>query len=41
MNADEAAKCLSVAKQAINAGDFAKAERLLTKSIRLQETNEA
>lgn len=41
MNADEAAKCLSKAKQAINERDFDKAERFLVKSIKLHETNEA
>ena len=41
MNADEAQKCLSLAKQAINARNFEKAERMLTKSIRLHQTNEA
>ena len=41
MNADQAAKCLSMAIQAINARDFEKAEKFLTKSIKLHETNEA
>ena len=41
MNADEAQKCLTIAKRAINERDFAKAERFLIKSIKLHETNEA
>lgn len=41
MNADEALKCLNLAKQAINQGDLDKAERFLTKSIKLNETEEA
>ena len=41
MNADEAAKCLNIAKRAINERDFAKAEKFLIKSIRLHENNEA
>ena len=41
MNADEALKCFNLAKQAINGRDFPKAERLLVKSIKLQETKEA
>jgi|SanBayMetagenome_1026888.scaffolds.fasta_scaffold558917_1 flagellin-specific chaperone FliS len=41
MNADEALKCLNIAKQAINQRDFEKAERFLVKSIKLQETEEA
>lgn len=41
MNKDEAEKCLSLAKQAINNKEWNKAERLLVKSIRLHETNEA
>jgi len=41
MNADEALKCLNLAKQAITARDFEKAERFLVKSIKLHETSEA
>jgi hypothetical protein len=41
MNADEALKCLIIAKQAINLRDFDKAKRFLVKSIKLNETNEA
>ncbi len=41
MNADEAEKCLNIAKRAVNAGDFGKAEKFLIKSIKLHETNEA
>lgn len=41
MNADEAQKCLNIAKKAINERDFTKAEKFLGKSIRLHETNEA
>ena len=41
MNADEAEKCLNLAKRAINERDFDKAEKFLIKSIKLHETNEA
>lgn len=41
MNADEAAKCLNIAKRAINERDFTKAEKFLLKSIRLDSNNEA
>ena len=41
MNADEAAKCLIIAKRAINDGNWEKAEKFLVKSIKLHETNEA
>ena len=41
MNADEALKCLNIAKKSINERDFGKAERFLIKSIKLHETNEA
>ena len=41
MNADEAEKCLNIAKRAINDRDFGKAERFLVKSIKLNDTNEA
>jgi hypothetical protein len=41
MNADEALKCLNIAKQAISQRDFDKAERFLVKSIKLNETQEA
>ena len=41
MNADEAVKCLNMAKRAINERLFVKAEKWLTKSIKLHETNEA
>jgi hypothetical protein len=40
MNSDEALKCLDVAKTAINAKDWAKAERFTLKSLRLHETSE-
>ena len=41
MNADEARKCLSIARESIQKGDFSKAERFLVKSIKLNETSEA
>lgn len=41
MNADEAEKCLNIAKRAINEQNFDKAEKFLIKSIKLHETNEA
>ncbi len=41
MNADEAAKCLIIAKRAINERNFDKAEKFLVKSIKLHENNEA
>jgi len=41
MNADEAVKCLNIAKKAINERDFDKAERFLVKSVKLNETSEA
>ena len=41
MNADEAAKCINIAKRAINDRDFDKAERFLVKSIKLHDNNEA
>ena len=41
MNADEAKKCLSVARAAIEKQMWDKAEKWLTKSIRLHETSEA
>ena len=41
MNADEAAKCLNIAKRAINERNFEKAEKFLTKSIKLHDNNEA
>lgn len=41
MNADEAKKCLNIAKDAINNRNFDKAEKFLLKSIKLYETNEA
>lgn len=41
MNADEAQKCLNIAKQAIGERDFAKAEKFLVKSIKLHENDEA
>ena len=41
MNADEAQKCLNIAKRAIGENQFDKAEKFLTKSIKLHETNEA
>ena len=41
MNADEAAKCLQIAKRAINERNFEKAEKFLVKSIKLHDNNEA
>ena len=41
MNADEAKKCLTIARQAIEKQMWDKAEKWLTKSIRLHETSEA
>ena len=41
MNADEAAKCLTIAKRAINERNFDKAEKFLVKSIKLHDNNEA
>ena len=41
MNADEALKCYEIAKTAVKANDFDKAERFLNKSIRLHETTDA
>ena len=41
MNADEARKCLAIAREAISKNDFTKAERFLVKSIKLHETSEA
>ena len=41
MNADEARKCLAIARESIQKGDFSKAERFLVKSIKLHETSEA
>ena len=41
MNKDEALKCYQFALQAIEENDFDKAERFLTKSIRLHETTDA
>ena len=41
MNADEAEKCLNIAKRAINAQDFDKAQKFLIKSIKLHDNNEA
>ncbi len=41
MNADEAKKCLNIAKEAINNRNFDKAAKFLVKSIKLHETNEA
>jgi len=41
MNADEAAKCLNIAKRAINERNFDKAEKFLIKSIKLHDNNEA
>lgn len=41
MNADEAKKCLNIAKKAINDQNFDKAERFLVKSIKLDDNNEA
>jgi DnaJ-domain-containing protein 1 len=41
MNADEAQKCLAIAKRAINERNWDKAEKFLVKSIKLEETSEA
>lgn len=41
MNADEALKCLNIAKISISQRDWAKAEKFLIKSIKLEETEEA
>jgi hypothetical protein len=41
MNLEEAKKCYSIAKDAVNNNDFEKAEKFLLKSIKLQETAEA
>ena len=41
MNADEAEKCLNIAKRAINERNFDKAEKFLVKSIKLHDNNEA
>jgi hypothetical protein len=41
MNADEAEKCLNIAKRAINERNFDKAEKFLIKSIKLHDNNEA
>ena len=41
MNADEARKCLAIARESIQKQDFSKAERFLVKSIKLHETSEA
>jgi hypothetical protein len=41
MNADEAEKCIEIASRAIGERDWAKAERLLIKSIKLHETPRA
>jgi hypothetical protein len=41
MNADEAKKCLNIAISAINERNFVKAEKFLTKSIKLDDNLEA
>ena len=41
MNADEARKCLSIARKAIESEQWEKAEKFLVKSIKLHETKEA
>ena len=41
MNADEARKCLTIARESIKKQDFSKAERFLVKSIKLHETSDA
>ena len=41
MNEDEANKCLLIAKQAINKGDYDKAEKFLIKSIKLHDLDES
>jgi hypothetical protein len=41
MNADEAKKCVEIAVAAIQAQNWAKAERMLVKSIKLHDTDAA
>ena len=41
MNADEARKCLTIAREAVKKQDFIKAEKFLIKSIKLHETSDA
>lgn len=41
MNADEAAKCLNIAKRSINEQNFEKAQKFLIKSIKLHDNDEA
>ena len=41
MNEDEAAKCVKIAKVAINERNFEKAQKFLLKSIKLHDNNEA
>lgn len=41
MNADEAEKCYEIAQTAIKERDFDKAERMLNKSIKLNDTDKA
>ena len=41
MNLEEAKKCYSIAKDAVNNNDLEKSEKFLLKSIKLQETAEA
>lgn len=41
MNADEALKCYEIAKNAVKVNNFDKAEKFLTKSIKLHETADA
>jgi uncharacterized protein HemY len=41
MNADEAEKCYELAQVAIKERDFEKAERMLNKSLKLNESDKA
>ena len=41
MNAEEAKRCIDLAVQAIQVRNWAKAERMLVKSIRLNDTEQA
>lgn len=41
MNADEAKKCFEIAKDALKSNNFEKAEKFLSKSIKLFKTDEA
>jgi hypothetical protein len=41
MNAEQALQCVDLAAVAIQAGDWEKAERMLVKSVKLNDTEEA